>query len=312
MSDVSISARLAWYAALVEGELSRWLAPEAPAVGPYTPAAEPCGPVAAGAPPGLLEAMRHAVFPGGKRLRPVLLLATADALGGLPDTRSGPDDGSGPAAVCGPAAAVELVHCYSLVHDDLPCMDDDDLRRGRPTVHRLFGEAMALLAGDSLLTLAFQVLAASGGRRARRLVLELATAAGACGMAGGQARELLAGSGLDRESLFAVHAGKTGALIRAAVRMGAIAAGGATRREMDLLTGFAADMGLAFQVTDDLLDLEDDRRRARTTLATLLGAGPARALAEERTAAALARLEFLGERGRILRYLAGSQLARGA
>lgn len=274
---------IAKYVALTDSELERWLQPA-----PATPKA-------------LMAAMRHAVFPGGKRLRPVLLLATAEALG-TPAARG-----------AGPAAAVEMVHCYSLVHDDLPCMDDDDFRRGRPTVHRVYGEATALLAGDALLTLAFEVLASTGGARTQPLVHELASAIGAAGMAGGQAQELLPEGRLDRDGLLAVHSGKTGALIRAAVRMGAVVAGAdEASSEMARLTTFAENLGLAFQVTDDLLDLPKDAAAGRTTLATLLGESGARHMADEVTAAAVGALESLGPRGAMLRHLALEQLARHA
>ncbi len=279
--SVSPAEKLEQYAALTDSELERWLRP-APSI-----------------PDRLLAAMRHAMFPGGKRLRPILLLATAEALG-TAATRG-----------AGPAAAVEMVHSYSLVHDDLPCMDNDDFRRGRPTVHRVYGEATALLAGDALLTLAFEVLASSGEAQARRLVGELAAAIGPAGMVGGQAQELLSQGKLDRDGLLAVHAGKTGALIRAAVRMGAVVAGAApASSELAHLTTFAENLGLAFQVTDDLLDLPRDEAAGRTTLATILGEDGARRMAEEVNAAAVGALDFLGPRAGTLRCLADQQLSR--
>ena len=281
MADTT--ARISINISLANAEMERWLRP------------------AAGMPDVLLSAMRHAVFPGGKRLRPVLLLATAEAFGTPAEQATGP------------AAAVELVHCYSLVHDDLPSMDNDDFRRGRPTVHSLYGEAMALLAGDALLTLAFEVLAATGRSHSQALVHELASAIGARGMVGGQARELLMEGRLDRNGLLAVHAGKTGALIRAAVRMGAVAAGTSLEStEMERLTVFAENLGLAFQVTDDLLDLPKDAASGRTTLATLLGEQGARRMAAEVTETAIRALVFLGGRGDFLKSLAIQQLDRRA
>ncbi|WP_202845284.1 farnesyl diphosphate synthase [Luteimonas saliphila] len=214
--------------------------------------------------PRLLAAMRHAVLLGGKRMRPLLVHAAGHAC----DARE--------EALDAPAAAVELVHAYSLVHDDLPAMDDDALRRGRPTVHVAFDEATAILAGDALQTLAFSILAEAALPDPLRVAMlaELASASGARGMCGGQAldiassgtRSLLA-SNADPDAgadpapglalLERLHAMKTGALLRAAVRLGAIAAGAdpATRRALD---DFADALGLAFQIRDDLLDVEAD------------------------------------------------------
>src|SRR5690606_29653737 len=204
----------------------------------------------AGAEPRLVAGMRHAVLLGGKRMRPLLVHASGHACGADPD------------ALDAPATAVELVHAYSLVHDDLPAMDDDDLRRGQSTVHVAFDEATAILVGDALQSLAFQALAEAPLADGRRVAMlrELAVAAGAAGMCGGQALDLAAtgtggASGLD--ALERLHALKTGALIRAAVRLGAIAAG-AGGDEFARLDRFADALGLAFQVRDDLLDVEGD------------------------------------------------------
>ena len=230
-------------------------------------------------PEALHRAMRYAVFPGGKRVRPLLALAAALATGRRRCAAGGGFDGGDEAIVrrampC--AIAVELVHSYSLIHDDLPAMDDDDFRRGRPTVHRAFGEALAILAGDALLPLAFEVLS---GEEARRLmgfeaaagaVWELACASGSLGMAGGQAIDIVAAKRMNRPE--AGNGGgngarlheverladlKTGALIRAAVRCGAIAAG-ARPDELDALTRYGELFGRAFQVFDDLDDVADD------------------------------------------------------
>ena len=196
------------------------------------------------------QAMRHAVLLGGKRMRPLLAYAAGAAFG------------ADEATLDAPAAAIELVHAYSLVHDDLPAMDDDALRRGQPTVHVAFDEATAILAGDALQSLAFAVLADAHGSDATRVAMlrELAVAAGAAGMCGGQALDLAAtgqGAAAGLEALERLHALKTGALIRAAVRMGAIAAGAGEddRRRLD---AFADALGLAFQIRDDLLDVEGD------------------------------------------------------
>jgi farnesyl diphosphate synthase len=201
------------------------------------------------APHRLHAAMRHAVLGGGKRMRPLLVYATGTALGAHEDLL---DDA---------AAAVELIHAYSLVHDDLPAMDDDTLRRGRPTVHVAFDEATAILAGDALQALAFERLAQARGDAAARVAMlhELAVASGArAGMAGGQALDLAAvGTRMQADALRAMHAAKTGALIRAAVRLGAIAAqAGADARAA--LDDYAEALGLAFQVRDDILDVEGD------------------------------------------------------
>jgi geranylgeranyl pyrophosphate synthase len=198
----------------------------------------------------LQEAMRYSVLGGGKRLRPVLVYITGGALGARPESLDAP------------AAAVELIHAYSLIHDDLPCMDDDDLRRGRPTCHRAFDEGTAMLAGDSLQALAFSVLAhdsatSEGARLA--MLTTLADAIGPGGMAGGQAMDLAAaGRALDAAGLERMHRRKTGALIQASVELGAIAAGRVLREERSALTRYGEELGLAFQIQDDILDVTGD------------------------------------------------------
>jgi geranylgeranyl diphosphate synthase type II len=206
-------------------------------------------------PARLLDALRYAVFPGGKRLRPLLVLMAAAAAGG-DETEALP-----------PACAVELIHCYSLVHDDLPGMDNDDLRRGRPTVHRAYDEAIAILVGDGLLTLAFEVLAAdpAAGDRIAAWTRELARAAGVAGMVGGQADDMVPfNPAAPREQLVerlqSIHARKTGALIRASVRLGAIAAR-STPEQSGRLDGYGRCVGLAFQIVDDLLDVRGDEAK---------------------------------------------------
>jgi farnesyl diphosphate synthase len=197
----------------------------------------------------LHAAMRHAVLLGGKRMRPLLVYATGTAFG--------VDE----ASLDAPAVAVELIHAYSLVHDDLPAMDNDALRRGQPTVHVAFDEATAILAGDALQSLAFALLADTDVEAETRVAMlrELAVAAGAQGMCGGQALDLAAtgAEGTTLESLERLHALKTGALLRAAVRLGAIAAGAETAGR-ERLDAFADALGLAFQIRDDLLDIEGD------------------------------------------------------
>ena len=206
--------------------------------------------VAADVPAGLGLAMRYAVLDGGKRLRPLLVLAAGEAVQG---------DG---AAALRAACAVELIHAYSLVHDDMPCMDNDVLRRGKPTVHVRFGEAQALLAGDALQALAFELLVPDDGSippaLSAALCRQLALAAGATGMAGGQAVDLASvGLSLDQAALEAMHRLKTGALLQASVMMGAATAqvqAGVTRE----LSAYGASLGLAFQVVDDILDVTTD------------------------------------------------------
>jgi geranylgeranyl diphosphate synthase type II len=197
-------------------------------------------------PKRLQEAMRYSLFAGGKRLRPLLVLMASEAC-------LGPFDEALPAA-----AAVEMVHTYSLIHDDLPAMDDDDFRRGIPTCHKRFDEATAILAGDALLTLAFECLTDLPAGAAAECVRELAAAAGAAGMVGGQSDDLNAASGPGTlEWLESLHARKTGALLEASLRMGGIVAG-ADREQLDALTQYGRAVGLAFQIADDLLDVEGD------------------------------------------------------
>jgi geranylgeranyl diphosphate synthase, type II len=209
-----------------------------------------------GCPVSLAEAMRYSLTAGGKRLRPVLCLASVDAVHG--DRQ----------AVLPAACAIELIHTYSLIHDDLPAMDDDSMRRGRPTLHVVAGEGMAILAGDGLLTEAFHVLAGvnSDPRRVLRAVQLIAVAAGPVGMVGGQVIDLAsaapkvrerAAPPLDADGLAAMHAKKTGALIRAAAAVGAVLGGG-DERQIAAIDAAGAEFGLAFQIVDDILDVEGD------------------------------------------------------
>jgi len=251
----------------------------------------------------LLAAMRHGVLNGGKRLRPFLVLESA----ALFDTD--------PADALPIAAAVECVHCYSLIHDDLPAMDDDDLRRGQPTVHKAFDEATAILAGDALLTYAFDLLAAGESRLpvAARLELvgALARAAGIGGMAGGQALDLAAAASPPQETgIITLQAMKTGALIRYACEAGAIA-GRASAMDRERLAEFGGAIGLAFQLADDLLDLSADAKTVgkatgkdaaagKATLAALNGATWAKRQLLGLVEQAQALLEPFGERALLL------------
>ena len=257
----------------------------------------------------LREAMRYSVLGAGKRLRPTLVYLTGEALG-APLTQ-----------LDGPAAAVELIHVYSLVHDDLPAMDDDDLRRGRPTCHRAYDEATAILVGDALQALAFAVLAnepSSGASTPSRLemIRVLARATGTSGMAGGQAVDLAAvGRTLTVTAIEDMHRRKTGALIQGSVLLGALAAGVSGGAELAGLERFGADIGLAFQIQDDILDVEGDpavlgkstgadAAHAKPTYPSTVGLESARVRARELRDTAIATLAPLGRRVAALTQLA--------
>lgn len=261
--------------------------------------------------PRLAEAMAYSLLAPGKRLRPLLTLLAAEAVGGTLESAL-------PAAI-----ALEMVHTYSLIHDDLPAMDDDDLRRGRPTCHKQFDEATAILAGDALLTDAFKLLAESyPPRTAAVSVLELATAAGPAGMVGGQMMDLAAEHGElivhSAADLEAIHRLKTGALIRSAVRLGLFAALGEASiepRVKDAFDTYAEALGLAFQITDDLLDVEStaeatgkrvgkDATAGKLTYPGFLGIGAARTQAKQLGRIAVEAMQPFGERGRLLCELA--------
>ena len=253
--------------------------------------------VAEDAPERLSDAMRYAVLDGGKRLRPLLVLAACEAV-----------DGNAEAALRA-ACAVELIHAYSLVHDDMPCMDNDILRRGKPTVHVKFGEAGALLAGDALQALAFELLAPEGdavpASIQANLCRLLARAAGHEGMAGGQAIDLASvGLALDEDALRRMHRMKTGALLQGSVEMGAVC-GAPTPAVLNALRGYGAALGLAFQVVDDILDVTQDSATLgktagkdaahdKPTYVSLLGLEPSRAYAEALLVQALAALDASG------------------
>lgn len=260
------------------------------------------------APQRLHEAMRYAVLGGGKRVRPLLAHAAGELVGGTPED------------VDRVACAVELIHAYSLVHDDMPCMDDDVLRRGKPTVHVEYDEASALLVGDALQTLAFQVLAEKPIGQSAPVQLEmlaqLALASGSRGMAGGQAIDLAAvGRKLGREELEFMHIHKTGALIRAAVLLGARTGSMPDEAALARLDRYAKIVGLLFQVVDDILDAEADTATLgktagkdadhdKPTYVSLLGLTEARRLAEEMLAEARAALADFGPRALRLEQLA--------
>lgn len=260
----------------------------------------------------LSEAMEYSLMAGGKRMRPMLLMAAADAVGGR-----GTD-------FLTAACAMEMVHTYSLIHDDLPAMDNDDYRRGKLTNHRVFGEGMAVLAGDALLTLAFEVLlrqdkAAPSVKLA--VLKEFAMGAGQSGMVGGQAMDLEAeGKKISLAVLQKLHMGKTGALFHAAIRSGALLAG-ASDAELEALTQYADKFGLAFQITDDILDVTgdeavigkpvgSDERNQKSTYVTLSSLTEARELAEKTVAEAVAALEPLGKKASFLRELVEYLLER--
>src|SRR5271168_4408101 len=251
-------------------------------------------------PPTIHRAMRYSLFAGGKRIRPLLAMAAADAVC------------DAPVGIESAACVLELIHTYSLIHDDLPALDNDDLRRGRPTCHKVFGDAMAILAGDALLTLAFEVLSKLHGVDAERrilLVAELATASGTVGgMIGGQVNDLEGEGKFPAAHLLeSIHRAKTGALLRASVRMGAIYAS-ATGRQLAALSSYGEHIGLAFQIVDDVLDVEQssetlgktagkDAEQGKITFPAVYGLERSREMAEEERLAAHLALACFGDRG---------------
>jgi geranylgeranyl diphosphate synthase, type II len=276
------------YQQVVDSELDRLVPPET-------------------APPETIHrAMRYSLFAGGKRIRPILCLEAARAISG--------SFCSALSAAC----SLELVHTYSLIHDDLPALDNDDYRRGKLTNHKVFGEAMAILAGDALLTLAFQVLAQleAPAERKARLIAELATAAGTLGgMIGGQVADLEGeGKPPDASLLETIHRAKTGALLRASLRIGAIVAG-ANQADYEALSCYGGHVGLAFQIVDDILDVEEpsaalgktsgkDAQQHKITFPAVYGLGESRRMAEAECARAHLVLESFGEQAAGLHELA--------
>ncbi|MGH2453243.1 MAG: polyprenyl synthetase family protein [bacterium] len=271
------------------------------------------------------DAMRHSVFAGGKRLRPLLVIAAAEATGGAAGT------------VLPAACAVELIHTYSLIHDDLPSMDDSATRRGRPTCHVVFGEAVAVLAGDALHALAFDLLARTPppapAAAVVRLVGEVAASIGTEGMVGGQVLDLLGERrphlpaiatwpGVPKEAVTDIHVRKTGALIRVSVRAGALLSG-APASALEALSEYGARLGLAFQIVDDVLDevgeaarmgkgVQQDAQRAKLTFPAVWGVQRSREMAEALTGEAVAALAPLGSEGGRLAEMARWLLGRDA
>jgi geranylgeranyl diphosphate synthase, type II len=267
---------------------------------------------ASGCPDRLQEAMAYSLLAGGKRLRPVLVLMACEACGG--------ERADALPAAC----AVEMVHTYSLIHDDLPAMDDDDFRRGRPTNHKVFGEALAILAGDALLTLALESVAEgiASSSVARRCVVELARASGMIGMVAGQVADLEAEgrSDIDLDQLEAIHRRKTGCLLTSSLVMGAFVAE-ANEGQLAALRRYGECIGLAFQITDDLLDVRGDEQklgkaarkdaaRGKVTYPALLGIEESELRARRLVEEACRSLREFGERGRCLEALAHFVLER--
>jgi len=264
------------------------------------------------APATLHRAMRYSIFAGGKRLRPVLVLAAAEACGGAMENAL-------PAA-----CAVECLHTYSLIHDDLPCMDDDDLRRGRPTSHKVFGEALAVLAGDALQAIAFESVSRmtpAPGYVGADYVCELAQAAGSRHLIAGQVMDLEGeGQKLSADQLRAIHEGKTAALLTCCTRLGGMSAG-CSSAQLGALTRFGRALGLAFQVIDDILDVTQtseklgktagkDVAAEKATYPSILGLDASRAEAAKLTAEAHRALEVFGDAAQPLRLIADYLLAR--
>jgi geranylgeranyl diphosphate synthase type II len=266
-------------------------------------------------PQAIFQAMRYSVFAGGKRVRPILAIAGAEAIGGTAED------------VLPLACALECIHTYSLIHDDLPALDNDDYRRGRLTNHKVFGEANAILAGDALLTFAFELM--GDARHWKRFVparvvqvmREVAHAIGTFGMIGGQVVDLeVEGQDVDLPALQYIHAHKTGALIRVSVRSGAILGGGSPA-EVEALTHYGRHIGLAFQIMDDILDvrgdeqlmgkaLRKDEERRKATYPRVVGLDESEVRAQAAVTAGIAALDPIGERAAVLRNLAQFIIAR--
>ncbi|SHG64841.1 farnesyl-diphosphate synthase [Thermosyntropha lipolytica DSM 11003] len=262
-----------------------------------------------GYPPIIHEAMHYALFNGGKRIRPILVLEGARLAGGKPED------------VVLTACAVEMIHCYSLVHDDLPAMDNDDFRRGKPTCHKVYGDAVAILTGDALLTAAFELMACNAEvpgimpQNVARAIAEVAEAAGSRGMIGGQVIDLgTEGKKIDYATLKTMHRLKTGELFKASLKAGAILQG-MPEDKLQCLEDYAYNFGLAFQITDDILDVKGDQnitgkpigsdeKNRRTTYVSLFGIEKAWDMAEERIEECIDSLRDFGEEAEFLRQLA--------
>jgi len=260
------------------------------------------------------RAMRYSVFAGGKRLRPILALASAEAVGGKEEE------------ILPIACSLELIHTYSLIHDDLPAMDNDDFRRGKPTSHRVFGEAIAILAGDALLTLAFEQLAAVPEdlvppERKIKVIKEIASASGSRGMVGGQVVDIESeGKKVNLPTVTYIHQAKTGRLITASVRIGGIVAG-ATPSQLDALSVYGENVGLAFQIIDDILDITGSKEklgkevakdavRGKATYPGVVGIAEAKKRAFEAAEEAIKALSQFGEAARPLREIAKFIISR--
>lgn len=295
--QIRLEDYLAEQQSLVDNALERWL------------------PADSVEPQSIHKAMRYSVFAGGKRIRPVLAIASAHAVS---DSALGVENA---------ASTLEMIHTYSLIHDDLPAMDNDDLRRGRPTCHKVFGDALAILAGDALCTLAFEVLARlpyTDAERKVQLAQELGSASGTVGgMIGGQVHDIEGERQPPTATLLEkIHRAKTGALLRASVRIGAIYAG-ATPNQLTALTAFGEHIGLAFQIVDDILDVEQtsdklgktagkDQAQQKITFPAVYGLDRSREMAEQERMAAHSALDAFGERARRLRQLADLIVQRQA
>jgi geranylgeranyl diphosphate synthase type II len=260
-------------------------------------------------PNALHEAMRYSLFAGGKRVRPILCIASCEAVGGDIDT------------VMPVASAIELIHTYSLIHDDLPAMDNDDYRRGRPTNHKMYGEAIAILAGDALLTLAFDLLSDKGLSKRidsdslLSIIKRLSSASGSAGMVGGQAADIQAsGKEVNLPEVEYIHIHKTGALIRASVCIGAIA-GNASKDELSALTRYGEAIGLAFQIADDVLDIEgskdeigkdvgSDIAKEKVTYPSVIGISESKKLANGLIDKSIEAISTLGDKAEPLREIA--------
>ncbi len=258
------------------------------------------------------EAMRYSIFAGGKRLRPILTLAAAEACGGEPE------------AALPPACAVEIMHTYSLVHDDLPSMDDDDLRRGRPTSHKVYGEGMAVLTGDALLTEAFTVIAETPPTKRyslKNILLEFSICGGSKKLIGGQVLDLEGeGKDLTKAQLIRIHENKTAALLTTSLRLGGMSAN-ATPRQLQALSDFGYNLGLAFQVIDDILDVTQsteklgktagkDEAVAKATYPSIIGLEKSKKEALRLTRKSLAALDVFGKKGKRLEEIAHYLLDR--
>ncbi|MCC7203232.1 MAG: polyprenyl synthetase family protein [Nitrospirae bacterium] len=266
----------------------------------------------------LYNSMHYSLAAGGKRIRPILAIASCEAVGGRIED------------VIPAAVAIEMIHTYSLIHDDLPSMDNDDLRRGKPANHKVFGEATAILAGDGLLTMAFEILSGADNVEANkhadrrlRIIHEIAAAAGPEGMVGGQQLDMEnEGTIMDIRELEELHRRKTGALILAAIRAGGIS-GGATETQLQALTDYGAKTGLAFQIADDILDVEGieqevgkslgkDARQNKSTYPAITGLAESKILAEKLINEALAALDSFDDKANHLRMIAGYIIARNS